>query len=185
MKEAEERLRKEAERKRRGEDEHVDTFQPVTGMSKMRKAMEDKKGYADPDVGTQTEAEMMEELYISARKVERAAIRLQRIRRAAILHRSVKTIWKRKYACIHIQRMVRGKLGRMYAVLLKKLQPVAAARIQRLFRNKKSKRIVLAFQALTYRLTRYVLPKIKRFLRNCFLQNIEKFFQRAVRCRRC
>ena len=68
VKEAEERLRKEAERKRRGEDEHVDTFQPVTGMSKMRKAMEDKKGYADPDVGTQTEAEMMEELYISARK---------------------------------------------------------------------------------------------------------------------
>ncbi len=181
VKEAAERARKEAERKMNGEAEQVDTFKPVTGMSKMRKAMEDKKGYADPDVGTQTEAEMMEELYISARKVERAAIRLQRIRRAAILYRSAKTIWKRKYACIHIQRMMRGKLGRMYVVLLKRMEPVAAARIQRLFRNKKSKRIVLAFQALTYRLTRFVLPKIKRFLRNCFLQNIDKFFQRAVR----
>ena len=86
-----------------------DTFQPVTGMSKMRRAMEASKAYADPDVGTQSEAEMMEELYISARRAERAAIRLQRIRRAAILFRSVKTIWKRKYACIHIQRIMRGK----------------------------------------------------------------------------
>ena len=182
IEEALEKARKEAERKARGEEEkEVDTFQPVTGMSKMRRAMEDKKGNADPDVGTQSEAEMMEELYISARRVERAAIRLQRIRRAAILFRSVKTIWKRKYACIHIQRVMRGKLGRMYVVLLKRLEPVAAVRIQRLFRNKKAKRIVLAFQALAYRLTRFVLPKIKRFLRNCFLQNIDKFFQRAVR----
>lgn len=176
VKEAEEKKKKEKEGKKKEED----SFQPVTGMSMMRKKMEASKAYADPDVGTQSEAEMMEELYISARKVERAVIRLQRIRRAKILFRSVKTIWKRKYACIQIQRIMRGKLGRLYVVLLKRLEPVAAVRIQRLFRHKKAKRIILRFQALTYRLTRFVLPKIKRFLRNCFLQNIEKFFQKAT-----
>ena len=173
---------KEAEeKKKKGKDKkEEDSFQPKTGMSMMRKKMEASKAYADPDVGTQSEAEMMEELYISARKVERAVIRLQRIRRAKILQRSVKSIWKRKYACIHIQRIMRGKLARLYVVLLQRLEPVAAVRIQRLFRHKKAKRIVLKFQALTYRLTRFVLPKIKRFLRNCFLQNIEKFFQKAT-----
>jgi stress-induced morphogen len=161
VEEAAQKKKDEASGKKKKEE---DTFQPVTGMSKMRRAMEASKAYADPDVGTQSEAEMMEELYISARRAERAAVRLQRIRRAAILFRSVKTIWKRKYACIHIQRIMRGKLARLYVVLLQRLEPIAVTRIQRLFRHRKTKRIIHKFQALTYRLTRvvrilfYVLP---------------------------
>ena len=182
VEEAAEKARKDAERKARGKTSPLSThFQPVTGMSKMRKAMEDKKGFADPDVGTQSEAEMMEELYISARKVERAAIRLQRIRRAAILHRSVKSIWKRKYACIHIQRMMRGKLGRMYVELLEENGTGGGCTLPTSISQQEGQAYRISFPSIDLPLTRCVLPKIKRFLRNCFLQNIEKFFQRAVR----
>ena len=157
-----------------------DSFKPVTGMSKLRDKMLSTIGQADPDVGTQTEAEMMEEVYIGARKMERAAIRLQRMRRANVLHRAVKRIWKRKYAVWQIQRVFRGGIGRMYVQLFKNLVPIAVVRVQRLFRTRKTKRIILKFQKLTFRMTRWVLPKIKRFLRNCFLKNIEKFYSKAV-----
>jgi len=157
-------------------DENV----PVTGMSKMRDKMLQAVGQADPDVGTLTEADMMEAVYIGARKMERAAVRLQRMRRAAVLWKSVKVIWWRKFATVTIQRIFRGKIAQKYVHLLRRLQPVAAIRIQRMFRSKKTKRIVAAWQKLVYRMTRWVLPKIKRFLRNCFLQNIAKYFDKAV-----
>ena len=153
---------------------------PVTGMSKMREKMLAQIGQADPDVGSQTEAEMMEEVYIGARRMERAVTRLQRMRRAAVLYRSVKVIWWRKYATVTIQRIFRGKIAQKYVHLLRRLQPVAATRIQRLFRSKKTKRIIYRWQGLAYRMTRWVLPKIKRFLRNCFLQNIAKYYDKAV-----
>jgi hypothetical protein len=163
-------------KKKKKKDENV----PVTGMSKLRDKMLSQIGQADPDVGTQTEAEMMEEVYIGARKMERAVIRLQRIRRAAVFSKSIKCIWWRRYAIVTIQRFFRGKIANKYVSLLRKLQPIGAIRIQRLFRLKRSKRIIAVWRYAAYRMTRWVLPKIKRFLRNCFLQNIAKFYDKAV-----
>jgi hypothetical protein len=157
-------------------DENV----PVTGMSKLRDKMLSQIGQADPDVGTQTEADMMEEVYVGARKMERAVIRMQRIRRASVLSKSAKIIWWKKYATITIQRIFRGQIAHKYVELLRKLQPVGAIRIQRLFRILKTKRIIAVWRQLSYRLTRWILPKIKRFLRNCFLQNIAKFYDKAI-----
>ena len=163
-------------KKPKKKDENV----PVTHMSKMRDKMMAAVGQADPDVGTMTEADMMEEVYIGARKMERAAVRLQRMRRTVVLRQAVKVIWWRKYATVTIQRIFRGKIAQKYVHLLRKLQPVAVTRIQRLFRNNKTKRIIRVWQGLVYRMTRWVLPKIKRFLRNCFLQNIAKYYDKAV-----
>jgi len=62
----------------------VDSFQPVTGMSKLRDKL-NAQITADYDKGTATEEEMIEEVYVSAKEIERAAIRLQRIWRIAVL----------------------------------------------------------------------------------------------------
>ena len=153
---------------------------PVTGMSKLRDKMMAAVGQADPDVGTQSESEMMEQVYMGARIMERAVIRLQRMRRAGRLWRNVKVVWWRKWAIVNIQRIFRGKIAQKYVHLLRRLRPVAAARIQKLFRSKRKKRIITVWQGLSYRLTRWVMPKIKRFLRNCFLQNIAKYYDKAV-----
>jgi hypothetical protein len=99
---------------------------------------------------------------------------MQRIRRINIYRRAVKFIWKRMYSSIIIQKVVRGYFGRQYVLLLKKLRPVAATRIQIYYREYRFKIIKKIWVKLTYRLTRVCLPKIKRFLRNCFLSWISK-----------
>jgi len=89
----------------------VDTFQPVTGMSKLRDKL-NAQITADYDKGTATEEDMIEEVYVSAKEIERAAIRLQRIWRISILPAIARKVWKRHYATITIQRVVRGRYGR-------------------------------------------------------------------------
>lgn len=144
-------LKPKKKKKAKKVDGADEDFKPVTGMSKMLEKAEKMKGWADPDVGVDTEQQMTEELYISARKVERAVMRLQRMRRAAILHRAVRVIWKRKFAAINIQRQIRGRYARMYVTILQRLVPVAVVRIQRFVKMRKTRRIVTKFQALTYR----------------------------------
>lgn len=68
-----------------------DTFQPVTGMSKLRDKL-NAQITADYDKGTATEEEMIEEVYVSAKEIERAAIRLQRIWRIAVLPAVARTV---------------------------------------------------------------------------------------------
>ena len=146
-----------------------DTFQPKTGMSMLRAKLASQLDMADYDKGTNSEAEMMEEVYIAARKFERVAHRLQRIRRGAVLFRAVRIIWWRKYAAITIQRIVRGRYSRMYSALLAKMLPRAVIPLQRRFHNRRSNRLLARWQPMVLRMTRVVMPKMKRFLRNCFL----------------
>jgi stress-induced morphogen len=121
------------------------------------------------DIGTKNPLEMREEVLISARRIELLAIRLQRIRRCNLFFRTIKVFWHREYSAITIQRLIRGRFGRKYYFLFQRLQPLAAMKIQRLYREIVSYRIITCWQQLVYRMTRRILPKIKRFIRNCFL----------------
>lgn len=151
---------------------------PMTGLAMLRSkvAMAALGAY---DKGTASETEMLQEVYIAAKLVERAVIRLQRIRRLYYLPRAVRLLWRRKYACLTIQRVVRGRFGRLYAALLRKIMPIASIRIQRAFRAYKSRVIVARWRWTSNRLTRYALPKIKRFLRNCYLSWMARHFKMA------
>lgn len=135
---------------------------------------------AEYDKGTANESEMLEEVNISNSKMEKIVVRLQKIRRITMYHRALKYLWWRRYAAITIQRTLRGKFGRRYARLYKKLRPLAAVRIQRTFRFSRAVTILKMWRWLSFRLTRVVLPKIKRFIRNCFLSWIEKRTKNAI-----
>jgi stress-induced morphogen len=121
------------------------------------------------DIGTKNPFEMREEVLISARRIELLAIRLQRIRRCNLFFRTIKSFWRREYSAITIQRLIRGRFGRKYFFLFQRLKPLAAIKIQRLYRAVVWYRIITRWQRLVYRMTRRILPKIKRFIRNCFL----------------
>lgn len=157
------RKKEEAEKKKK-----VDTFQPKTTMSMLRKKIENNSNLPEYDKGTNSESEMMDELVLSAKRVERVTIRCQRVWRMRQLTRPARRIWRRKYATITIQRLFRGIYSRAYTQLLKKLMPLAAVRVQRLWRKYKSGILIMKWKSLSYRLSRVVWPKMKRFLRNCF-----------------
>ena len=142
-----------------------DSFQPVTTFSKMRAKAAAAQGPAY-DAGTATEHEMIEEIYIAAQKFEKIAVRLQRLRRATLFRRAARLLWRTKYAALTIQRVARGRFGRLYFAMCKKLYPLAASRIQWAFRSVKTRRLVRKWRFLTYRLTRSALPLIKRFVNN-------------------
>lgn len=76
--------------------------------------------------------------------------------------------WRRQFALLTIQRVIRGHFGREYFNLLARLAPMAATRIQRCFRAFKSRQIMKMWRYLVRRMTRVILPKIKLFLKNCY-----------------
>ncbi len=152
----------------------VDTFQPHTNLSALRAKAVASTSLSEYDKGTSSEAAMMEEVNVSGKRIERVVVRLQRIRRLTEFRRAVKKLWWHKYAALTIQRIVRGVFGRQYAALYARLKPVAAVKIQHCFRAMKTRIILRVWRGLTFRLTRRVLPKIKFFIRNCFLSWIAK-----------
>ena len=148
-----------------GKDVHRDSFQPLTNLAKLRAkaATAAGPGY---DMGTHTEHEMIEELYIAAQKLDRIAVRMQRLRRANLCRRAARLVWRTKYAALTIQRVARGRFGRLYFSLCKKLYPLAASRIQWAFRSVKVRRIFRRWRFLVFRMSRSVLPLMKRFINN-------------------
>ena len=78
-------------------------------------------------------------MYIAAKLVERAAVRMQRLRRLYFFARAAKLVWRRKLAGVTIQRVVRGHFGRLYARLLARVLPLATVRIQRTWRAYKGR----------------------------------------------
>jgi len=163
------------------EQAHKDMHQPKTTMSMMRAKQEASAVSGEYDKGTATEHEMFEEVSCANFRMERAALRLQRVRRMYLWHRAVKWSWWRQYAAITLQRLVRAHFGRQYARLYRSLRPRAATRIQRSYRDSRSRAFYRVWQWLVYRLTRTALPKIKRFIRNCFLSWIARRNIFAVR----
>ena len=157
-----------------------DTFQPKTGMSMLRAKIASQLVMAEYDAGTGSEAEMVEEVYIAASKFERVAHRLQRIRRGSCVRQASRYMWWRRWAAIVIQKLVRGRYARMYATLLARLRPRAVVPLQRRFRHRRSQRLLRRWQAMTLRMTRVVWPKMKKFLRNCFLNLTWKLTSNTV-----
>ena len=156
-------------KKERLDRQSGDSGVPLTNLARMRAKVAANSVSGLGDRGTESEMEMMQEVNISNLKMERIAVRLQRQRRLAVYRRAVKLLWWRQYAAITVQRLVRGVFGRQYAQLFQALRPKAAVRIQRCYRDSRSRVFLRQWQWLSYRLTRWVLPKIKRFIRNCFL----------------
>lgn len=164
--------------KKKKKDE--DSFQPRTNLSKLRKKLQDNANLGDTDKGTASQAEMRDDVLISNRKIELMAIRLQRMRRMHQLYRARRIFWRREYAAIVIQRCLRGSFARQFTKIYSRLQPLAAIRIQRFYRFFVEKRVLITWWYLVRRLTRFALPKIKRFIRNCFLSWIAKRQESAV-----
>jgi hypothetical protein len=146
----------------------VDTFQPKTGMSMLRAKLGDHKVESDYDVGSKTEEEMLEHVYITAKKIERAAIRLQRIFRIFALPVVIRRQWRIEFATLTIQRFHRGYVSRKYTVLLAKLRPIAVVQIQKRYRFYRAQIIEDRWRICAYKLTRVALPKVKLFIKNCF-----------------
>lgn len=169
--------REEAEMKLKKDE---DTFKPRTNLSRMRKKIHDKANLGEEDHGTASQAEMRDDVLISNRKIELIAVRLQRIRRMHQLYRARRQWWRREYAVLAIQRIVRGRYARQFTDIYRRLQPIAATRIQRFYRSFRVKKVLVTWWYLSRRLTRFVLPKIKRFIRNCFLWWISKRQASAV-----
>lgn len=182
-----ERQRKQREDRLKGIDLLADpdsnldfdaTFAPHTNASKTKQSSKEAPKY---DKGTTNEQEMLEEVGISNRRIERLVLRLQRIRRITLYQRALKKWWWRSYSALTIQRVVRGRFGCLYARLYSKLRPLVCIRIQRCWRNMKTRVILKCWRFLTFRLTRVALPKIKRFIRNCYLSWIAKRNVMAIR----
>jgi hypothetical protein len=119
---------------------------------------------------------MVEEVFITAKHYERAAVPLQRLWRIRALSRAFRKHWRRQFAVLTIQRFVRGCIGRAYAKLKKKMLPIAAVCIQRCYRRYRSNIIVAIWHKAVYRMTRKVLPWIKLFLKKCFESWLRKRF---------
>jgi hypothetical protein len=103
--------------------------QPKTTMSIMKAKLNASKNMSDYDKGTGSEAEMLEEFLIAAKKTERVAIRLQRIYRMRACRIAQRRVFQEEYAVITVQRYLRGRFTRLYYKLLRKLVPIAAKRI--------------------------------------------------------
>ena len=156
------------------------SFYPKTTMSALRAKAESEVIHSEYDKGTHTEMEMLEEVYIANKMIERIVIRMQRIYRRYKLIRAVRLIWKRELAILMIQKVVRGTFGRNYTKLLQQLRPLAATRIQQCFRRYRGKMFRKAWQALVYRATRVIFPIMKRFISHCVRQSYRKYQKAAT-----
>ncbi len=154
------------------EEEH--SFQPRTHLAKLRSKLNVDGKRGDADTGTMNQEEMREEVLMSNKRVEMAAVRIQRIRRTHLLIRAIKQQWKKIYSTLTIQRIIRGQFGRRYAKMFSRLKPIAAIKIQKFYRDLKRYCVLKMWNYLSYRITRVVLPKIKLFIKNCFVSWIRK-----------
>lgn len=161
-----------------GEEE--DSFTPNTQFTQMRKKMEGADHRSAYDVGTRSETEMMEQYNIQNLLVERVAIRLQRIWRIRSFHRTARYVWRRQYAAITVQRALRGKFGRIYAALMKKLVPIAASRIQGQYRKHLARKAMAAWLKLIMKAVRIIGPIVRKFATNCIQMWYKKINSSAI-----
>ena len=161
-------IQKEGSRIKGGKKKKPEQAQnvPVTTGSLLRAKAEAEKTVADYDVGCDTEAEMLEEYIIRARKIERVAIRIQRMWRIRYVHFAMRKLFFRPYSALQIQRRVRGRFARLYVNLLKSLAPVAKKRIVGAYRAWRSRERLKAFFAKVKKATKIISPILKRFVKN-------------------
>merc|ERR1711871_939714 len=106
-------------------------FQPKTTIAMLEKKMEKARNIAAYDKGTDHENDMVEEVFIFAKTIDRWAIPLQRMWRIRLLNLAKRNVWRRCYAVLMIQKSLRAAYGRRYVKLQKRLAPLAVSRIQK------------------------------------------------------
>lgn len=126
--------------------------QPKTTMSIMKAKLDASKHTSDYDKGTNSEAEMLEEFLIAAKKTERVAIRLQRMFRLRASRVAQRQVFKEEYAALTIQRQLRGRFARLYYKLLSKLVPIAVRRIIDTYRYVGTRQNVVWFEIIFHTL---------------------------------
>jgi stress-induced morphogen len=151
-----------------------DSHTPQTTLSKMKKKMEGSDHKSAYDKGTKSETEMMDHYNISNLFVERAAIRLQRIWRIRSFHKAIRYLWRRQYAAISVQRVLRGSFGRVYAKILGRLVPIAVSRIQAQYRKHLARLAMAAWLKLIMKAVRIIGPVVRKFATRC----IEMWYDR-------
>jgi hypothetical protein len=139
--------------------------QPKTTMSILRAKAAASHHTADYDKGTTSEAEMIEEFLIAAQKMERVAVRMQRIWRMRAVRIVARRYWKEQHAALCIQRLVRARYARLYFSLLKKLVPVAIKRIQECYRYFKKKQMMMQWFALVHKAVGVIAPLLKKLVK--------------------
>lgn len=154
--------------------------QPKTTMSLLRAKVKASATLSEYDKGTNSEGEMIEHYLVSAKQIERVVVRLQRQWRIRMGCKALRLIWRRQYAAITIQRVLRGFYSRQYYSLLHRLVPIAAIKIQRSYRfHTRRKRIIKKWRRI-FRAVRMIAPLIKRFVRMNYEAWIKKYEGSAI-----
>ena len=157
---------------------------PMTTGTLLRAKADAAKNAASYDVGCSSEAEMFEEYVIHAKRIERLAIRLQRMWRMRYVHFAMRKLWIQPFAAIQIQRRVRGRFARLYVNLLRSLAPVAKKRIVVAYRAWRTRERLKAFFALVKKATEVISPILKRFVKKLYTSWI-RTHNRAARTIQC
>lgn len=119
------------------------------------------------DKGTHSETEMLEDVIIHMKMVERLAIRMQRLRRQKVVIAAQKWLWRRQYSVLTIQRVCRGWFARKFVWVYSAMLPLAIVRIQRCYRKYRSRNLINVWAWACLRMSRVVIPKLKSFFLNC------------------
>jgi stress-induced morphogen len=164
---------------------------PVTTMSIMKAKLEASKNSAEYDVGTSNEQdaeydvgtsneqEMMENYLLIVKKVEKYAICLQRIFRLKLFSMIQRRFYQCQVAVLTIQRVLRGRYGRVYYRLLRKLVPIAISRIITVYRAYQTRKRMKVWFALIQKATLVIAPILKRFVRKCVNLWLQRFHTAA------
>jgi hypothetical protein len=143
-----------------------------------------RKGYriqADYDTGTHNEREMWDHFQMQTQALEKLVVRMQRIRRLHVLRRAIRTVWKRNYACLCLQKLCRGWITRRIVEIYKFLVPIAVVRIQQAFRKYKSRNIINTWAWCVLRISRVVVRRLKQFVQACVMRWYRTHYRPAVR----
>ena len=130
----------------------------------MKKKIKRAENAAEYDRGTDHEYRLVEEVLIFARTIDRWAIPLQRMWRIRALRVAQRNVWRRHYAILIIQRSLRAVYGRRCKVV-GRVSAYCEIKILNCWMMLLSRRRTAVFQTAVYRMTRVILPKMKRFLK--------------------
>jgi stress-induced morphogen len=153
----------------------------ITRYKKMRARRRGHKVIGDYDVGTQGPEEMWEEFQISAKHTEKLVMRLQRIRRMAVLRRASAQVFRYRLACLVVQRICRGWLSRVYVKAYRQLLPQACIRVQLAFRRYRSANLINMWAWAVLRMSRVIVPRLKQFALKCVRRWLKKRNRLVVR----
>jgi hypothetical protein len=150
---------------------------PITTMSILKAKLSTSKYLSDYDSGTENENQMIEEIFLYSKKIEKYIIFIQRIYRQKLFSKIQKLYFLKQYNIILIQKVIRGRYGRLYFKLLQKIQPLAVRRIIDVYRHYIQKKRMKIWYDLIYKAIKIISPILKKFVKKCIFLWFEKYFK--------